>query len=95
MTYLGEINSKVKINTGELLLESLDQSILLVLLIASSLHDEVSAFGKSILVKLVEGLGFDTSTVITTTIGGSRHERNRKEASGKESLETHCESRKR
>ena len=93
MTYLGEINSKVKINTGELLLESLDQSILLALLIASSLHDEVSALGKSILVKLIEGLRFDTSTV--TTIGGSRHKRNRKEASGKESLETHCESRKR
>ena len=93
MIHLREINSKIKIDTRELLLESLDQSILLVLLIASSLHDEVSALGKSILVKLIEGLRFDTSTV--TTIGGSRHKRNRKEASGKESLETHVKSGKR
>lgn len=90
--YLRKVDSEIKIDSGELCLEGLDQTILLVLLITSSSHNEVTTLSKGELVKLIERLSLNIN--LAAAEGCSRHKGNGKEARRKESLETHGEIKK-
>ena len=92
LSYLGKIDSEVEVDSRELGLESIDETVSAVLLIASSFDNEVAAFSESVLVEFIQGfrLHLDGLAIVK---GNSRSKSDGENASSKESVETHCERR--
>ena len=80
----------IEIDPWESLPESIDDSVLLVLLITSGFDHKVTTFSKGVLVEFVERLGLYLND-LPGTIRCPRDKRDRKKTSCKESPETHVD----